>query len=225
MSATHVVSAQKRSGQGSGEARRLRKQGIVPGVIYGQGKSAEPIQVARHDFERELRRHASENVMVDLAIEGADAQKVLIKDVQHHPLTGQIVHVDFHSVSLTEKIRVTVAVELVGEPIGVSVGGGTLENHVREIEVDCLPSDIPAQITVEVSQMEIGDSVMLRDLDLGDGVSLAGDPDVSIAHLSAARVPEEDEIGEAEEGVEGAEEGEDGEGGEGAAAEGDGDEG
>lgn len=203
MATEGVVAAEPRQTTGTGNARRRRRVGKVPGVLYGQGEEAVLFEVDEHDFTQELRRHASEQVMVDLELAGQPPQKVLVKDVQHHPFTGRILHVDLFKVNLTEKIRVTVQIELDGEPIGVRRGGGVLETLLREVEIECLPTAIPGEITVDVSGLDIGESLTVCDLQPeGDAVMVLGDPAIAVAHVTPPRVATAG-AGEAEEGAEG----------------------
>jgi large subunit ribosomal protein L25 len=200
MTNERIVAAAPRQTKGSSSARRRRRAGKVPGVLYGQGAEAMLLELDEHDFAQELRRHSSAQVMVDLEVAGRPVQKVLVKDVQHHPFTGRILHVDLFKVNLTESLRVTVQVELVGDPIGVVRGGGVLESLVRELEVECLPSAIPEVISVDVTGLDIGQSLAVKDLRIdGEGVVILDDPTIAVAHVTAPRVG----TGETEEGEEG----------------------
>jgi len=193
MAEEQILQANLRSATGSAESKRLRKEGILPGIIYGSGEDATQVQFDEHAFETEMRRHVSEHVMLDVAVGDGKSTKVLLKEVQHHPLTDRIVHVDFQKVSLTDKFKVLVPIEVVGEPIGVTRDGGILELLVREVEVECLPSDIPGQLEIEVSALEIGGHLSLADLVIGsDAVTLSDDPTITVAQVSAPRVVDED---------------------------------
>jgi large subunit ribosomal protein L25 len=131
--------------------------------------------------------------MLDVAVGDGKSTKVLLKEVQHHPLTDRIIHVDFQKVSLTDKFKVLVPIEVVGEPIGVTRDGGILELLVREVEVECLPSDIPGQLEIEVSALEIGGHLSLADLVIGsDAVTLSDDSTITVAQVSAPRVVDDD---------------------------------
>ena len=206
MAETNVIQAELREVGGSADARRLRAQGRVPGVIYGEGKAATHIRLDAQEVSRELRRHTGENVMVAVAVGDQEGQMVLLKDVQHHPLTGLILHVDFQLVSLTTKLRVMVPVELAGEAVGVTLGGGIQEQLLREVEIECLPEDIPDVILADVSLLEIGQSLSVGDLVPADaGFTVTSAPDLVVANVSAPRVlGEEEEAEEAEEAAAGA---------------------
>lgn len=193
-----ILSVDKRDESGTSAARRLRRKGFVPGVVYSGGKEAQPIQLERHSFEQMLRHQASEHMVLELTMPGGEGNKVLLKDVQHHPLTSSVMHVDFQAIAMDEVLRVSVAVSLLGEPIGVTRDGGTLEQHLREIEVECLPAQIAESIEFDVSELVIGDSVTISDLGLDpDKYRVITDGEISVANVVAPRVAAaEDEEGE-----------------------------
>jgi len=216
---------------GSRATRRLRRDGLVPGVVYGQGGDARPFQVP----ERELRNViGSGQNLFDLELEGSSAVPVVIKEQQHHPVRGEVTHLDFLQVRLDEEIQAEVPIELEGAENAPGVReGGVLEHVTREISVEALPTEVPELITVDVSAMEINDTINLASVSIPSGVKLmAEEPEeITIATLSPPRVEEEPEpeleeeaelVGEGEEGAEGEEAAEgEGEGGE-QPAEGDG---
>jgi large subunit ribosomal protein L25 len=153
-----------------------------------------------HGLSQELRRHASEHVMINVALDGGDVRRVLIKEVQHHPISGRIRHIDLLAVSMTEVLRVEVAIELKGEPTGVTTQGGVLEHLAREVEIECLPADIPETLVVDVSGLKIGDSLTFGDLPLDPAKhTLISDADIAVAIVNAPRVAEEGEEGAAGE--------------------------
>jgi large subunit ribosomal protein L25 len=191
--------AKKRDLQGSANSRRLRKTGILPGVVYGAGKEATPIQLDMHGFEQLLHHHTSENVMVEIAVEGEGDVPVLVKAVQHHPVTGELMHVDLQKVAMDKPIQVEIELELVGDAVGVKVGG-TLEHIMHSIEVECLPGDLVEVIEVDVSGLKIGDSLHVSDLKVDSKLTLLADEDAIVATVSEPRV----EVEEVEEGEEGA---------------------
>jgi large subunit ribosomal protein L25 len=220
---------------GSRATRRLRREGLVPGVVYGQGGEARPFQVSA----RELRVLLSEgHTLLDLELDGSKAVPVVIKEQQQHPVRGDVLHLDCLEVRLDEEIQAEVAVELEGADQAPGVReGGVLEHVTREITVEALPTAIPEQITVDVSEMDINDTINLAAVAMPSGVKLMADEpeEITIATLSPPRVEEEPEpeleeeaelVGEGEEVPEGEEapEGEgEGEGeGEREAAEGEG---
>ncbi len=200
---------------GSRSSRRMRRDGFVPGVVYAGGAEARPFQVA----EREVRHVIDEgSALFDLEIEGSKAVPVVVKDQQLHPVRGSLQHIDLQEVKLDEKIQAEVAIELEGADSAPGVkAAGVLEHVTHQITVEALPTDIPERIVVDVSAMEINDTLQLAAVTAPDGVEFVADEpeEITIVNLSPPRVEEvEPEIEEETEVV-----GEDGEG----AAEGDGD--
>jgi large subunit ribosomal protein L25 len=178
---------------GSRATRRLRRDGLVPGVVYGQGGEARPFQVSA----RELRTLLTEgHTLLDLEMDGSKAVPVVIKEQQNHPVRGDVLHLDCLEVRLDEEIQAEVAVELEGADQAPGVReGGVLEHVTREITVEALPTAIPEQITVDVSEMDINDTINLAAVPMPSGVKLmADDPEeITIATLSPPRVEEEPE--------------------------------
>jgi len=228
--ATLTVTARERFG--SRASRRLRAEGLVPGVVYGQGGEARPFQVP----ERELRHLLSEGqTLLDLKIDGGNAVPVVIKEQQNHPVRDQIIHLDCLEVRLDEEIQSEVPIELEGSDQAPGVReGGVLEHVTREVTVEALPTEIPERITVDVSAMDIGDTISLATVAPPSGAKfMVDDPEeITIATLSPPRVEEEPEVeeetalvGEDGEPIEGEEAPEGEEPAEGEAAEGGGDEG
>ncbi len=185
------VVAEVRATAGSSAGRRLRRAGNFPGVVYGVGKTPVSIQLNEKIFKQALHGHASEHVMMDLDIPGVETKKVLLQEVQHHPITGQIVHADFHEISLTEKLRIEIPLHLVGDPVGVTQHGGVLETLLRAIEVECLPTDIVESFDVDVSALGIGDSLSAGRVPLDPAkFTLVTPADFAIASVSAPREEE-----------------------------------
>ena len=184
------LSASRRETLGKGGARKARAAGQIPGVLYGHGEEPVAVAVSARDFEVALRAHKGGNPIVNLAVAGASEYTALIRDVQYDPLTRGIVHLDFQHISLTEQIEVSVGVKLVGLAVGVKDGGGILETILREIEVRCLPTQIPSSIEVDVAALAVGDSVHVRDLSIPN-VTVLSDPDATIATVVPPTVMEE----------------------------------
>ena len=178
---------------GSRATRRLRREGLVPGVVYGQGGDARPFQVP----SRELRHILSEgHTLLDLELDGSKAVPVVIKEEQHHPVRGDVLHLDCLEVRLDEEIQAEVPIELEGADQAPGVReGGVLEHVTREITVEALPTEIPERITVDVSEMEINDTINLDSVTIPSGIKLmAEEPEeITIATLSPPRVEEEPE--------------------------------
>lgn len=180
-------------------AKKLRVQGRVPAVVYGRQVPPQNLEVNIKDLEQVIHHSVSENVLVDLAVaQDARAKRLaLVKEVQHHPLTGNVLHVDFHEVSETEKVTVMVPVETVGEAVGVKTGGGVLEHVLFRIKVRALPKDLPEFIQVDVSHLEIGQSVHLGEIKPPPGVEVLGDKSISVLAV-AAPITEAEEAAAAE---------------------------
>jgi large subunit ribosomal protein L25 len=204
---------------GSRASRRLRGEGLVPGVVYSGGSEATPFQVS----EREVRTIIAEGAaLFDLEVEGSKAVPVVVKEQQMHPVRGNLQHIDLQEVNLDEKIQAEVAIELEGADNAPGVkGGGVLEHVTREITVEALPTEIPDRILVDVSEMEINDTLQLSVVQAPQGVTfIADDPEeITIVTLSPPRVEEVPEP-EVEEEAELVGEGEEGEGEEAAEGEG-----
>jgi large subunit ribosomal protein L25 len=188
--------AKKRDLKGSGNSRRVRRAGDLPAVMYGEGKEATSIQLNAHEFELLLHHHTSENVIVELAIEGEKDVTVLVKSVQHHPVTGEMLHVDLQMISMDKPITVEIALELVGDAAGVKMGG-TLDHIMHSIEVECLPGDLVELIEIDVSDLEIGDAFLVSQIPANPKLTLLAEDDAVIAAVSEPRVEEEEESEEA----------------------------
>jgi large subunit ribosomal protein L25 len=188
------LTAQTRSQLGRNAVRQLKHDGIIPAVIYGAKHEPQNLQISARDIRQILGRVAGENVLVDLEIEDGpqkSSRMALIQEVQHHPLGGEILHVDFHAVSMDETIQADIPIEPEGEPTGVRNYGGILEQSVRSLEVECLPKDLPDLITVDVSNLNIGDSIHVKHIRLPEGVTAIDDADLTVFLVSAPNVEEE----------------------------------
>jgi len=201
-----TVRAEPRAAVGTSSVRRLRRTGQIPAVVYSEGKPGEPVQVNAHDFAQLLRHHRGEHMLVTLKV-GESERQVLLKDVQHHPVDGRVIHVDFYEVSMTRKVRVEVPVRLVGTPVGVSQQGGILDHLIRAVIVECLPSDIPEELVVDVSNLRVGHHLTVGDIPVDAGrVRIVTARDIVVAAVS---LPKAEEMaaptGEAAEGAAAAE--------------------
>ncbi len=184
------LKAAPRTEFGSRTSRRLRREGLVPGVVYSGGDEARPFQAPERDIRGVLAEGAA---LFDLEVEGAKAVPVVVKEQQLHPVRGSLQHIDLQEVRLDEAIQAEVAVELEGSEVSPGVkGGGVLEHVTREVTVEALPTEIPDRLVADVSAMEINDTLQLSALPVPEGVTLvADDPDeVTIATLSPPRVEE-----------------------------------
>ena len=185
-----VVSAKNRAETGKNVNRRLRVEGLIPGVLYGAAKKPVPVSVSPKEIGSILRSKTGENTLFDLELDGS-RRKVILKEFQLEPLKGHLLHADFYEVALDKALQVNVHVELVGTPVGVKVQGGIVDWVTRELEVECLPSDIPEKITVDISNLEIGKHVRVAEIKAPDKVTILTEPDVVIAHVVAPRAEEE----------------------------------
>jgi large subunit ribosomal protein L25 len=189
-----TIQARKRTAVGSSRVKQLRKQGVTPAILYGPHHPPEFLQVGEKQLEGVIHGAFGQNVLVDLQIE-ADGKTVnrlaLLKDVQQHPVEDTILHVDFYEVSMTEKLRTAVAVHSVGEPEGVKTGGGVLEHVMRELHVECLPKDLPEVINVDVSALQVGQSLRVGDIQPPTGVTFLDDKEQAV-FIVAAPVAEEE---------------------------------
>jgi large subunit ribosomal protein L25 len=179
----------RRSDLGKGGARKARAAGQIPGVLYGHGETPIAVAIGAREFEVAMRTHKGGNPIVSLGLEGSDFT-ALVRAAQIDPLTHGVLHLDFQHISLTETIEVSVQVHLTGLALGVKDGGGILETITREIEVRCLPTNIPGSIDVDVSALNIGDSIHVRDLTVKD-IEVLTDPDTTIATVVSPTVVEE----------------------------------
>jgi len=190
-----------RSDLGSGRVGRLRKAGWIPGVVYGQREESVSIQINQREFIRLLGKITGESVLVNLELADAEGKPgkenpVLIKLLQHHPVTQEVIHDDFHHVDLTKKVTVDVPISIKGEAIGVKQQGGILDHLKWEVEVECLPTEIPAELEVNVEELYMNDSFHAGQIVLPQGVVLITDPEQAIAACVPPRVEEEVEAEE-----------------------------
>ena len=218
MAADTVVKLMKRDDAGTPASRRLRREGWIPAIVANQDGTTTPVKLEQHDFELMLRRHQSDNMILDVSLEGGAAAKALLQEVQRDVLSGAVLHADLTMISMTEKLAVNVSLSLKGEPVGVEQNDGVLEQMMHELEVEGLAGDIVDQLEIDVSPLAIGDSLLAGDVPLPSGLTLLTAEDIAVATVLAPRV-EEAASAEAEEGAEG-EEGEGADGEEGAEGEG-----
>jgi large subunit ribosomal protein L25 len=194
-----TLAARKRDINGKRPVRRLRAEGEVPGVVYGREMKPLSVTVNTRELSRLLHSARGENALVTLKLED-DAKwekPVLVKSVDHHPVNGHVLHVDFHAIVLTERLKVKVPVQLKGEPVGVKQEGGILEHFLREVEVECLPTEIPAHIEFDVSAMTIGETIHVRDLQAPPNAKITSDADGVIASVQKPKEEKPEEAAEA----------------------------
>ncbi len=220
------LEVQARESVGSGDARRLRSQGLIPGVLYGSGKDAQSFCVGERDLRRAITGEHGMHAILDVVVagDGDKARHAVLKEYQLHPTKNRLLHVDLHEVRLDRPIQASVVVELVGESEGAKVGG-VLSQTQREVTVEALPMSIPDHLEIDISALQIGDSLRVSDLSAPEGVTVLDDPEAVLVTVYQPRVEEEPETVPADEveGEEGAEpaEGDEAEAGETGESDGD----
>ena len=201
------LEVQVRDARGSAEVRRLRKEGLIPGVIYGGGNDPAAISVPERTLRKALTGSGGLHAILDVVVDGADgnaARPAILKDYQQDVITGRVTHIDLHQVRLDRPIQASVVIQLIGESAGVKEGG-VLSQVTREVTVEALPMEIPEHIDADVSEMLVGDTLRLADVRPIEGVTFLDDLEVTVlASVSAPTVFEEPEV-EVEEGEEGEE--------------------
>jgi large subunit ribosomal protein L25 len=190
-----TINASSREGLGKGPTRRLRAKGMIPVAVYGEGLDAIAAAVSVREIANILRSDTGHNTIFKLALpdgNGAEPATVIIKDFQVDPVKGRLLHADLLRLSMTEVTHVSVAIATLGEPVGVKIDGGILELQLREIEVECLPGDIPENLQLEVSNLQIGDHATVADLIYDrERVKVMVDEHQIIAVVLAPRLAEE----------------------------------
>jgi len=184
-----IIQAEKREETGKGVARSLRRKEMIPAVLYRAGGSL-PIKLPKKALTQFINTTAGEQIMVDLQFGDGESKLALMKDYQVDPTRRELLHVDFFEVLLTEKVKVNVHVIPTGEPIGVKRDAGILQNLMRDIEIECLPDQIPGHIKIDISGLEIGQSFHVRDLQLEEGIKILTDPGDVIVNIIAPLVEE-----------------------------------
>ncbi|MGD2135638.1 MAG: 50S ribosomal protein L25, partial [Gemmatimonadales bacterium] len=178
MAETITLKADRRDASGTGAARKLRAAGRIPAVIYGSGREAESLSLARTDLDKHIVNIHSSTV-VEVTVEGGGAVQALVREIQRHPTRKEITHVDLYEIHAGEKISVDVPVALVGSPDGVRNQGGVLEQFIRALEIEVLPKDIPDQVEVDVTDLRVHDSIHVRELSVPDAKILT-DPNRTV---------------------------------------------
>jgi large subunit ribosomal protein L25 len=205
------LDVQEREERGSAATRRLRRQGLIPGVLYGRGKDPHPFCVAERELRRALTGPAGLHAILDVALDGQKTTHAsILKDYQQDVITGRLAHIDLQEVRLDQPIQAQVVIELVGESAGAKEGG-VLSQVSREINVEALPLEVPERIEVDISAMEMGDTLRLADVPIPEGVTFLDDPEetvlatVTVPTKEVEPEPTEEELAELAELEEGAE--------------------
>ncbi|MBN2830976.1 MAG: 50S ribosomal protein L25 [Candidatus Omnitrophica bacterium] len=181
------LDAQIREEVGRGKVKGLKDKGYVPAVIYSEGKDAMSLKLSHRQLVQLVHQHRIEGVVININIKDDKKQKsrpCIIKEIQHGPVHGEILHVDFNQISLTQKIKVNIPIVTKGEPAGVKLEGGSLEHILWEIEVECLPTNIPKDIEIDISSLKLGDTVHIKDIPAPFGTKILTDSEAIILSIS-----------------------------------------
>lgn len=198
-----LLEAELRQETGKTKVKDLRRGGYIPAVVYGEGKSSRALKISRHAFLQLMHQKQLENAIIKLTVKGDKkaSHACMIKEMQHEPVMGEVLHIDFNEISLTKAIKVNVPVVTLGEPAGVKLEGGSLEHILWEVEIECLPTDIPKNIEVDVSALKIGDSIHVKDIKFPAAVKVVSDADAVVVSVAA---PMKEEVAAPLEGEEAA---------------------
>jgi large subunit ribosomal protein L25 len=184
--ATAQLNASARADTGKGVARKLRQTGRIPGIIYGHAREPQPLSINTRDFERLLEHISAESTVIELSIDGRPS-RTLIREIQRHPFRREFLHVDFQELVAGETVTVYIPLVVVGISIGVRQDGGVLDQTLRDLEIEVDPVNMPDHINVDVTNVNIGESIHVRDLTLPAGVTALTDPDAAIVVVAAPR--------------------------------------
>ncbi len=182
------LDVQPREELGKSKVKDLREQGFIPAVVYAQGKKSLSIKLSHRQLWQLIHQYRLETAVINLKFQDDKKQKAkpcLIKEIQYEPVKGNIIHVDFNEISLTKVIKVNVPVVAKGESAGVKQEGGSLEHILWEIEVECLPTEIPKDIQVDISQLKIGGSIHIKDITFPSNIKVLSEPEVIVFSVSA----------------------------------------
>src|SRR6202789_4160965 len=183
----NVLEAQPREAGTKNDARRVRREGKIPAVVYGAGKDALPVTIDPRHVLRILRSDSGHNTILDLALDGGERTKAMIVDWQYEPIKGHLLHIDLKRIAMDKALRVSVPIELQGVPVGVKTEGGILEQMLREVEIECLPGDIPSHIDVDVSELTFGKVLRVSDLPHNEKLKFLSDANQPVAHVTSVK--------------------------------------
>jgi large subunit ribosomal protein L25 len=193
-----TVTATARPSRGKNEARRLRAQGLMPAIIYGTGKDPVAVTVNPKEVNKILHSSTGHNTIFDMAVGDSPAEPVMVVDWLHHPVKGNLMHVDLLRIDLEKAIKVNVPVHLKGDAVGVKIGGGMMEVVNREVEIECLPNDIPEFFEVSVTELNVNQAVRAGDLALSASMRLVAPADAVLVHITPPKGEEAAAAGAAE---------------------------
>src|SRR5712671_3031125 len=183
----NTLEAQAREAGTKNHARRVRREGKIPAVVYGAGKGSVPVSVDPRHVLRILRSDSGHNTIFDLALHGGEKTKAMIVDWQYEPIKGHLLHIDLKRIAMDKALRVNVPVMLQGVPLGVKTEGGILEQMLREVEIECLPGDIPSHIDVDVSELTFGKVLRVADLPHNEKLKFLTDENQPVAHVTSVK--------------------------------------
>jgi large subunit ribosomal protein L25 len=168
-------------------ARRVRVAGKIPAVVYGAGQDAVAVAVDPKVITKILHSESGHNTIFDLNVEGSAVVKAMIVDWQHEPIKGKLLHIDLKRIAMDKMMRVSVPIQLIGTAIGVKAQGGILDHVLREVEIECLPGDIPSHLDVDVSALELHGAIHVSDLPHSGSIKFLGDENATVAHVTAVK--------------------------------------
>jgi large subunit ribosomal protein L25 len=183
----NVLEANPREAGTKNHARRVRREGKIPAVVYGAGKDSMPVTVDPRHVLRILRSESGHNTIFDLALNGGEKSKAMIVDWQYEPIKGHLLHIDLKRIAMDRALRVSVPIMLQGIPAGVRTEGGILEQMLREVEIECLPGDIPGHIDVDVSELTFGKVIRVSDLPHNEKLKFLTDANQPVAHVTSVK--------------------------------------
>ena len=182
-----VLEAQPRIAGSKNDARRVRREGKVPGVLYGAGKQALSVSVDPRQISRILRSASGHNTIFELSLDGAERSQAMIVDWQYEPIKGSLLHIDLKRIAMDKVLQVRVPIVLKGDPEGVKTQGGILEQVTREVEIECLPGDIPTSIEADVSELVFGKVLRVSDLPHNEKIKFLSDSNLPVAHITTVK--------------------------------------
>jgi large subunit ribosomal protein L25 len=186
-----TVQAQPRETRGKNEAIRLRMAGSIPAVLYNHGGAGVAVSLNPKEINKILHSKTGHNTIFDLTLNGSDKTPVMVVDWQHDPIKGKLLHVDLKPIDLTKRLNVKIPVHTTGDPVGVKIKGGLLEVVTREIEIECLPDEIPESFTMDVANLDLGQSLRAGDVPLSADMKLVTHADIVLCHVVTVRTTEE----------------------------------
>jgi large subunit ribosomal protein L25 len=183
----NILEAETREPGTKNHARRVRREGKIPAVLYGAGKDAQPVSVDPRHVLRILRSDTGHNTIFDLAMGGGAPTKAMIVDWQYEPIKGHLLHIDLKRIAMDKVLRVRIPIVLQGVPVGVKSEGGILEQMLREVEIECLPGDIPGHIDVDVTELSFGKVLRVEDLPHNEKLKFLSDANQPVAHVTSVK--------------------------------------